>query len=180
MKLQIAIALLICALFGGRTAEAAEIVESTANGLMVRHVVTVAAAPGKVWTALVNVAGWWDAEHSYSGKAANLSLDARAGGCFCEKLDGGGGVEHMRVVFVMPGRLLRMTGSLGPLQDSGASGALTFDLAERNGRTELTMTYTVGGYFRGGLQSVAAAVDGVLGSQVKRLQNHAEGRPAAH
>src|SRR6186713_1608378 len=57
MKLQIAIALLICALFGGRTAEAAEIVESTANGVMVRHVVTVAAAPDKVWTALVNVAG---------------------------------------------------------------------------------------------------------------------------
>ena len=47
--------------------------------------------------------------------AANLSLDAAPGGCFCERLPNGGGVEHMRVTYVEPGKRIVLTGSLGPL-----------------------------------------------------------------
>ena len=34
----------------------------------------------------------------------------------------------------------------------------------------MTLTYNVGGYYPGGLASVAPAVDQVLGSQLARLQ----------
>lgn len=151
----------------------AEVIESTPNGFIVRHVAALNASPAKVYDAIVDVAKWWDPAHSYSGKAANMSIDARAGGCFCERLDkegSGGSVQHLTVVFAAPGEMLRMRGGLGPLQDSGASGALTFALAEKDGKTELTMTYVVGGYFKGGLQGVAAPVDAVLGGQLERLK----------
>ena len=46
-----------------------------------------------------DVGRWWNPEHSYSGVAANFSIDARAGGCFCERLKDGS-VAHMTVVFV--------------------------------------------------------------------------------
>ena len=51
--------------------------------------------------------------------AKNLSIDARPGGCFCEKLPNGGGVEHARVVYVAPREVLRLSGALGPLQGVG-------------------------------------------------------------
>ena len=60
-------------------------------------------------------AQWWSKDHTYSGDAARMSLQLRPGGCFCETLDGGGGIEHMRVTFVQPGERVVLTGSLGPL-----------------------------------------------------------------
>jgi uncharacterized protein YndB with AHSA1/START domain len=159
---------------------AAEVVESRPDGFVVRTVATIAATPAKVYDSLVKDVGrWWDPAHTYSADASNLSIDARAGGCFCEKLADQGGVQHMTVAVAMPGRMLRLVGGLGPLQDSGTSGALTFALAEKDGRTLLTMTYIVGGYLKGGLEAVAAPVDGVLATQVQRLQNYVErGSPA--
>jgi hypothetical protein len=112
-------------------------------------------------------------DHSYSGEAANLTLDARAGGCFCEKLSDGGSVEHMRVVFAQPGALLRLQGGLGPLQGMNGAGTMDFALAEAEGaRTTLRFRYTVGGYVPGGLDAIADAVDGVLAWQLKRLQEY--------
>ena len=43
-----------------------------------------------------------------------MTLQMRPGGCFCETLDGGGGIEHMRVTYVQPGERIVLTGSLGP------------------------------------------------------------------
>ena len=67
---------------------------------------------------------WYDANHSYSGKAENLSLDLKKA-CMLEKLPDGGFVRHMEIVVHQPGKTLRMTGGLGPLQSMGVSGALT-------------------------------------------------------
>ena len=70
-------------------------------------------------------------------------------------------------------------GALGPLQESGVSGSLTFDLAERVGGTDLTMTYSVGGYRPGGFETLAPLVDSVLAVQVKRFKAYVEkGLPA--
>jgi hypothetical protein len=53
--------------------------------------------------------------HTFSGNAHNLSIEEKAMGCFCEKLPDGGGVSHMEVVYFAPGKTLRLSGALGPL-----------------------------------------------------------------
>jgi hypothetical protein len=104
------------------TSAAAEVVDLTPSGFLVRHDVTVNATPEASWKALIDVGSWWNSDHSYSANATNMSLDARPGGCFCEKL-ANGDVSHMTVVFASPNTVLRTTGGLGPLQGSGWRGA---------------------------------------------------------
>jgi uncharacterized protein YndB with AHSA1/START domain len=127
-----------------------------------------------VFRALVDVGSWWSKDHTYTGDAGNLSIAAQPGGCFCEKLPNGGGVEHGRVVNVAPGALLRLDGALGPLQELGVSGSMTWQIAASGQGSTLTMTYVVGGYAPGGLDKLAAVVDQVLSQQVGLLKAHAE------
>src|SRR5262249_6153526 len=64
------------------------------NGFLVQFDVSVNAPPAKVYEALVGQIGsWWNPEHTYSHDAKNLSIDARPGVCFCEKLPNSGGIE---------------------------------------------------------------------------------------
>lgn len=74
----------------------------------------------------------------------------------------------MTVIFAAPGKTAILDGTLGPLMFSGATGHLVWSLAEIDGRTTLTETYYVGGYFPGGLDKLAPAVDGVLTQQLGR------------
>lgn len=153
---------------------AAEVTASTDTSFTVTQKMTVAAPAAKVWATLIAPSAWWSSEHTWSGSAANLTLDARPGGCWCEKLPDGGGVEHMRAVFVQPGKMLRLTGGLGPLQSFPASGVMTVTLAPAaDGRsTGVTVEYAVAG--APGLGKIAAPVDGVLGQQVADLKAAAE------
>jgi len=149
-------------------------VDIGASGFRVRHEVIIAASPAKVYDALSgHVDRWWNAQHTYSGDSRNLTIDARAGGCFCEKL-ANGSVEHMQVVHVRPNEMLRMTGGLGPLQASGVAGAMTWRLSPAQDETRLELTYGVGGYIADGFQGIAPAVDRVLGEQVDRLKRYVE------
>ncbi len=77
---------------------AAEVISVAGNGFEVRETAHVAASPDKVYAVLLLPAQWWSSDHTFSGDAANLSLDARAGGCWCETLAGGGSVQHLQVV----------------------------------------------------------------------------------
>lgn len=149
---------------------AAEVRQSAADSFVIEQTLTIAAPPDAVWSRLGAIASWWDAGHSYSGKAENLSLEPRAGGCFCERLANGGSVEHARVVHADPGRLLRMSGGLGPLQAEASAATLSFALAAEGQGTRLTMTYVVGGHLRGRGVMLAPAVDGVLAQQLARLK----------
>src|SRR3712207_5341230 len=98
------LALLVAAL--GASPASAEVVSSHPTGFHVRHKVTVAAAPPAAFANFAAIGRWWNPDHSYSGKASALSLDAKSGGCFCETLPTGG-VEHMRVAHVnRPKRLV--------------------------------------------------------------------------
>jgi uncharacterized protein YndB with AHSA1/START domain len=154
-----------------------EVVDSQPFGFEVAETVDIAAPADKVWAAIGRIGGWWDPAHTYSNDAANLSLDPIAGGCFCERLPGGG-VRHMQVVFVRPFATIRLEGALGPLQATGATGHLTVALKEASGRTTVTMTYDVGGYAKAGLGNLAKPVDGVLGVQAGRLKRYVEtGKP---
>lgn len=152
----------------------AEVTAAAADGFVSEHTLVLEAAPARAYQVLTDeVAAWWDAAHSYSGEAANFSLDARAGGCFCEVLPDGGSVEHMRVVFAQPGRLLRMQGGLGPLQGMGVAGSMSFELSPDDaGRTVLRYRYAVSGSSVSGLEALAEPVDRVQLGQLTRLAEH--------
>jgi len=161
----------------------AEVKSAAANGFVIVHSRRVEAPPAKVYAALPAVDRWWNAEHSYSGNAANLTLKAEAGGCFCERWPEGA-VEHGRVVLAMRDQLLRLQAALGPLQARAVNGVLTFQLKpdEPSGgkATLLTLTYTVNGASGSALDQSAPAVDRVLGEQFARLASYIEtGKPTA-
>lgn len=155
----------------------AEVVDKGAYGFRLKFVQQVAAPPDKVFRALGEIGQWWDGAHSYSGKASNMTMPLKATDCFCETLPGGGSVRHGVVELVIPNQLVRVDAALGPLQDEGVSAALAFNLKAKDGGTELTTTYNVGGA-RDFIVSIAPAVDGVIGGAVKRLKSYVEtGKP---
>ena len=164
-------------MLSGTLAESAP--QVTPNGFLVKFEVSVNAPAAKVYDALVGQVGsWWDPQHTYSGDAKNLSIDARPGGCFCEKLPNGGGIEHARVIYVAPREILRLSGALGPLQGSGVAGTLTWKLTSGTDNTRLQLSYSVGGFIDGGFEKIAPAVESVLRVQLDRLKQFAEtGKP---
>jgi uncharacterized protein YndB with AHSA1/START domain len=155
----------------------AEVIESSAAGFLSQHSLQIDASPKKVYAALTrDIHRWWDANHSYSGKARNFTLDARAGGCFCERLAGGGSVEHMRVVFANKNKELRLAGGLGPLQTMAVTGSMVFVLEPHQGGTRLSYSYRVAGTTHSKLDALAGPVDAVQLGQLQRLQKYLESR----
>lgn len=178
----VALAVAISAAGSGASAKVANV---SSSGFDVRHEAEIAAPPAKVYRALTEQVGlWWNPDHTHSKNSRNLSIAARPGGCFCEKLSNGGGAEHMRVVVALPGKLLRLQGALGPLQEAGLAGHLTWTLTRagdgEGSSTRLELAYSVGGHMAVGLDRIAPAVDAVMGDQLKRLEAFVEtGKPAA-
>ncbi|MGE0828484.1 MAG: SRPBCC domain-containing protein [Hyphomonadaceae bacterium] len=164
----IAAALVLCA-----TPAAAEVTAAQANHFVSRHSALLTAAPGDVWRDLGLVGRWWNSEHTYSGEARNMRVSLRAGACWCETW-AGGSVEHGRVVYAQPNATLRILGALGPLQEMGVSGVLTYTLAAEGDGTRLTMTYRVDGSGADDLSAIAPLVDGVMGEQFARLARYAQ------
>jgi uncharacterized protein YndB with AHSA1/START domain len=154
--------------------------EISANGFLVNLNVSINAPAAKVYDALVGQIGsWWNPEHTYSHDAKNLSIDPRPEGCFCEKLPNGGGIEHLRVVYVAPPQIIRFSGALGPLQASGIAGSMTWKLTGAADGTSLDLSYSVGGFITGGFEKTAPAVEGMLREQLDRLKLFVEtGKPA--
>ncbi|HMP55835.1 MAG TPA: SRPBCC family protein [Novosphingobium sp.] len=148
------------------------------TGFVVRLVAETTASAEEAWEALVTPSGWWSDDHTYSGDAANLTIDPRASGCFCESLPApkdaprqsrAGSVEHMRVIHADPGRFLRMSGGLGPLQSEAVQGTLTMTLKAQDGGTRILWEYVVGGQMRYKVDQIAGAVDLVLAQQLGHL-----------
>ncbi len=89
----------------------AEVTDSSPCGFTVEIEVPIAAPPQKVYDQLVGqIDKWWDSAHTYSGDSSNLYLQAAPKGWFGERLPEGGSVQHMEVVFVAPGKVLRLRG----------------------------------------------------------------------
>jgi uncharacterized protein YndB with AHSA1/START domain len=166
----------LLALLGAGPA-AAEVKSATANGFEVASVATIAAPADRVYAALGEVGRWWSPSHTFSRDAANLSIELRAGGCFCERLKDGGTVQHMQVVYAAPGEGLRLRGALGPLQIEGVDGTLAWILKPADGGTSVTQSYVVGGYIRGGMEQWAPRIDRVLDEQLQQLKSFVERIP---
>ena len=158
---------------------AAAVADIASNGFTLSQTVVVSAPPDRVYAALVDPARWWSSDHTFSGSAANMSLDARAGGCFCEKLSGGGSVQHLTVLSAAPGKSLRLAGMLGPFQAVAGNGVMSFTLASDKDGTKLDMTYQVAGYANmkvggNGYDNWSKAADGMLSEQLQRLKRAVE------
>ena len=160
-------AFLCAALYAGMPAHG-EVVSSAPNGFVSRHVVTVPMTPEAAYDRFVRVQDWWDGAHTYSHNAANLRLTARPGGGWIERLDGGGFVEHMRVIYAQRGKALRLDGGLGPLQQIPARSVMSVTFAVDGANTKVTVEYATGGYFADGTAQIAPGVDFVLGQAMTR------------
>lgn len=148
---------------------AADVRAKGADGFVLQVTVEAPMSRDDAWARLVDIGAWWEGSHTYSGDAASLSLDAQAGGCWCEVWSGGE-VEHGRVVMVMPKQVLRVAAALGPLQEMGVSAALTFTLSDAApGKTRLVVDYKVSGSAFSALDIVAPAVDQVITAQAARF-----------
>jgi|ERR1039458_9597603 uncharacterized protein YndB with AHSA1/START domain len=157
------------------------VLDSSGNGFTVRTTLTIKAAPENVYLKLVrNIGDWWSPKHTFSGNAHNLSIEEKTPGCFCEKLANGGGVRHMEVVYFEPGKILRFSGVMGPLQSMAAAGSMTIQLSPAEGGTKLEVTDAVMGYLPAGMNTWAAILDGVLEEQFTRLKNYVETGDPAH
>jgi len=152
----------------------AAVIDAASNGFTVEVTTHIGATPEKVYAALIRPAQWWGKDHTFSGNSSNLSLEAKAGGCWCENLPNGGSVLHLTVVYVDPGKMLRLRGALGPFQAFAVDGAMTWALAARGDGTDLRLEYTLGGYQKDGLESFSKLVDGVLTEQVANLKRAIE------
>ena len=99
---------------------------------------------------------WWPKDHTWWKGA--LRIDEQAGGCFCETTSTAS-AAHMQVSYVEPNKKVVMTGGLGPLQEMGITGALTWvfstiDSSTSSGadtqdsriqKTKVTLTYHASG-----------------------------------
>ncbi len=164
----------VALVLGFATPTQAEVVDVAANGMEIKQVVRIAATPENLWAALIQPAKWWSSDHTFSGASENITFDPKIGGCWCETMPNGGGVEHMRVTHMRPPAMLVTRGSLGPFFNLAADGTLTFSLSASGAETELTLTFRAGGYVKEGFQKWAPAVDGVLAQQTGNLKKFAE------
>ncbi len=147
----------------------AEVKDQAPNGFTIENSEWVPTDPQTSWKAFVNDVGkWWPADHSWWGDASKLSISEKVGGCFCET-NGAQQAWHMSVAFVDPGKLMRMTGGLGPLQGMGLDGALEWRFVEEKGGTRITLWYRAGGYTPDDLTKFVPVVDQVQGLQLAGL-----------
>jgi hypothetical protein len=172
----VALALLV---FGAAPA-APEVVDSNAGGFTVRVSVNVRGTPAEAYSAFVDkVAKWWNPAHTFSHDAANLSLQARPAGCFCEQLPGGGGVRHMEVAYVAPGKTILLHGGIGPMLSQAVTGAMEINFIPADQGTKVTLTYAVGGYIAGGVDKWAAPSNAMLFDQIARFKSFVESGDSA-
>ena len=155
----------------------AEVVETSTNGFRLKTVLEVAATPSAVFNAVGQIGRWCNDDHTYSGKASNMTLPLSANACFCEALPSGGSVRHGVVEMVMPDRLVRLDAPLGPLQAEAVSAVLTFEMKPNASGTTLTVTFNVGGA-REARAAKPEGIDAVISEAASRLKTFAEtGRP---
>lgn len=162
----------------GMASAQAEVTNTADNGFTVQHQSVISGDTEAVWKAMIAPSRYWNGDHSWTGNAENFYLIPQAGGCFCELIrttsddnikSSDGSVQHMRVIYAHNGKMLRLSGALGPLQGEAVTGTLTMLLQPQGDATVVRFTYKVGGYMEFPVDQIAPAVDAVIGEQLARL-----------
>ena len=172
--LRLSLRQLFCAATIASSAAAwAETSEVSPAGFLVILQQEIHAKPADVYADVGKVGKWWNKEHTWSGNAANLSLEMTPGGCFCERWDGNATV-HGQVVGLRKDAQVVLQSALGPLQPLAVNGIMTFTMAPKGEGTMLKLTYRVNGGPNSGLDKWAGPVGEVLTEQLHRLALYAE------
>ena len=137
-KLSRAFALLFVLL--AATSVSAEVMSRGDTGFNLRITGEVSAGPAEAYEQFLRINEWWRESHTWYGDADNLSIEPRAGGCFCE-ISGNNEVLHMLVTYVKPGEEVKMVGGLGPLQMMGIHGGMSWRFEAIEGGTRIVQTY---------------------------------------
>lgn len=156
---------------------AAAVLSADDHGFEIQNSVNLVVPQELAYASFGQIGQWWNKEHTYSGDSTRMSLQMRPGGCFCEPLDNGGGIEHMRVTYLQPGERIVMTGSLGPLLYEATSGVMDVKIERIAGGSRVTMNYKAAGFAKGGAAAMAPLVDQVLADQLKRYRVYAAAAP---
>ncbi len=146
----------------------AEVVSVSDTHFVLRHEASSTLSPEAVWQRLIKPASWWHPDHTYSGDAANLTLDAQAGGLWREDWEGNS-VLHGKVVLARPNSVLRMEAPFGPLQDVGAYVIWTITIKAAENGSHITFDERAMGVAAANLKELAPAVDGVKAEALSRL-----------
>lgn len=163
-------ALAALAVLASASTAAAEVVARTADSFTLRYEVGAEIDPSDIPGALVDVGRWWDSDHTYSGDAANITVDLTPGGCWCEKLADGTQFEHARVVSIAPDRIV-FDAPFGPLKGKATKAVLTVTWPPANAGWTPTWEMVVEGP---GLGAMADGVDGVMGAGFQRWLRYLE------
>lgn len=170
-RLRVPAAVLLALLAGG---VGADVREASPDAAFIMVTTPVAAPPARVWSSLLAVSKWWGDAYTFSGQAGKLELTASAGGCLCERWDGSS-AAHARVLAVIPERLLRLEGALGPLQEFPLRGVLDIWLKyAEDGSSTLDLEYRIGGTSGSSLDVIATDIDAQLRDQAARLARYVE------
>ncbi len=146
----------------------ADVIAALSGHYTLRHEAVSSLPPGALWDRLVHPETWWSPAHSYSGDAANLSLDPRAGGLWKEEWDGGS-VAHGEVLYVNPGEQLRLEAPFGPLQSMAVDVVWTITILPEGSGSKVIFDEVANGSDASNLDKVAGAVDGVKAEAMRRL-----------
>ena len=146
----------------------AEIVVSQPDHYQLVHEGVSEQSVEQVWDRLINPDQWWHPEHTYSGDAANLSLNLTAGGQWQEQSDTHT-VSHGTVLFVNPPYQLKLNAPFGPLQGKAVTVVWTITLEALDQGTRVTFEEIANGTSASALDELAPAVDFVKAEALHRL-----------
>ncbi|WP_300379856.1 hypothetical protein [Henriciella sp.] len=160
----------ICMMFLAATAApaGAEIVAASPEHYELHHEATSSLTPEELWERLIHPEDWWAPAHTYSGDAANLSLDLQAGGLWREDWDGGS-VSHGSVLMVREGEQLRLDAPFGPLQGMAVKVSWTITIEPDGEGARATFKEVANGSVSSALGQIAPAVDSVKSEAMQRL-----------
>ena len=126
-------------------------------------------SPDEVWERLVVPSEWWQSDHTFSGDAANLSLEPHAGGLWREDWEDGS-VWHGTVLQAHPGKSLSLSAPFGPLQGLAVTSVWTITITPKEtGGTSIRFDHVTNGTMASQLDQLAPAVDFVKGEALNSL-----------
>ena len=163
-------ALAALALLASASSAAAEVVARTADSFTLRYERGAEIDTGAIPRSLAAVGRWWDGDHTYSGDAANLSVDLTPGGCWCETLADGTDFDHGRTVSVAADRIV-FDAPFGPLRGKATKAVLTVTWPPAGAGRIPTWEMVVEGP---GLGAMADGVDAVMGAGFQRWLRYLE------
>ena len=165
-------ALMVAAAAALTAPASAEIRDYSPDGFALHWEAPVMQSREALWDKLVTPSRWWSSDHTYSGDAANLTLELAPGGCWCETWDGGQ-IQHGRVLAVQPGKQLVISAPFGPMQSMAVNAVMTISIGEtETGETMLIKDFVATGASFQKLDELAQVVHMVQGQAFKRLASN--------